>query len=396
MSTLPPSGDFLPPADRPAPEQGIDLLAILAALLTQWRLALAVWAVAIVVSLVLIFSLPSRFVATATILPQASRSEGDSLASLFSPRNPGVIFIGLLQSRSVANDVIDRLHLLNTYHTSSYDTARTRLGGQSTFTIGADSLLTISIKDESAQNASAIANAYLASLEDLNLSMAQDQSRLVQSFFQQQLQQERENLNDAEMKLEQTQKQTGLVQPETQTQLGLNAIQSTRAQIVSLQVELAALLQSETEQNPQVQRLRSQIAQLQAQESTMESGGRSSPVGAAPSASQLPQGNLDYLRAQREVRFHDQLVTSLSSQFETARLNQDLSRPAFQVVDRAIAPEHKAWPPRRLFLMAAVAFGFLLGLFAIVVRLTLVRILSDPANAPSLQAIRQAFAAPRR
>jgi tyrosine-protein kinase Etk/Wzc len=382
---------LLPDPRQDAQEQGIDLLALVASFFIEWRLALRTFVVVLVLGTILVFLLQSRYVATATILPAQGHDQTDSVAALFSPHSPGTVFTGLLKSRSVANDIIDRAHLLALYRTRSYADARTKLADQSSFEIGADSILTITVKDRDAHNAAMIGNAYLAALDDLNLAMAQDQSRQVQTFFVQQLDQEKADLFQAEDRLEQTQKQTGLVQPETQTQIGLNAIATVRAQIVNLRVQLASVLQSETEENPQVERLRSQIAQLQAQESTMETGG-TSPVGAAPPAGKLPQNSLDILRAQRDVKYHDTLLNSLSNQYEMARLSEDLSRPNFQVIDRAVVPERKSWPPRKLFVLVVFVFAILAGVFAVIVKLLIRRILDDPAQVESLQAIRAAFA----
>lgn len=380
-----------PAASSPAlSESGIDLFALAVTILTEWRLGLRTALVVLLLSVAFIFTLRPRFVAKASFVPQESRAESNSLAALFSTHGPGALYIGLLQSRSVQDLVIERAHLMPLYKTNSVESARDILTGQSTFTEGADTLITISVKDTNAQDAARIANAYLDALQTLNDTMGLQQSSQTTQFFERQLQQEREQLVVAEQQLAETQKQTGIVAPESQTQIGLTTIASTRAQITSLQVQLSAMLQGATEQNPDVQRLRTQIAQLQAQE-RMEEGNGHTPVGAAVPAGEMPKNNLDIVRAQREVRYHDLLVNSLASQFETARLNEAFSRSAFQVVDRGVAPEHKAWPPRKPFLLIAIVFSGLMGLAAIVWRLLWRRIRRDPEHQAQLLTLRQAF-----
>jgi uncharacterized protein involved in exopolysaccharide biosynthesis len=221
--------------------------------------------------------------------------------------------------------------------------------------------------------------------------MSQEASRQTKDFFQTQLQQERDDLSKAEAQLEQTQKQTGIIQPETQTQIGLSAIASTRAQITNMEVQLAALLQSETDDNPQVRLLRSQIAQLRASEGVLENGGSSSPVGAAPPANQMPKNDLDFARAQRDVSYHDAIVNALSNQYEVARLSEDVSRPNFQVVDRAVVPENKSWPPRKQLAIASFFVGIIVGFVVIGLKLIYLRLVGNPDNQPGLLAIRRAF-----
>ncbi len=374
------------------PEEGVDLLAVAVALLSEWRVGLIAWAVVSLVCIVLVFRLKPQFVASAVMLPQSGRAESGALASLFGTRGPGTLYVGLLQSRSVQDAVIETAGLQQLFQNASQEQARQALSGKSTFAEAATGLLTISVRDTNAADAARIANAYLDALEKLNESMGLQQSSQTTHFFEQQLEQERTQLAAAESELARIQKQTGLIASEAQTQIGLGAIAGVRGDITARQVQLAALLQGATEQNPQVQTLRSQISQLQAQERRLEEGsGAGSPAGAALPAGRMPQSNLDILRAQREVRYHESLVTSLASQFEAARLNETFSRSAFQIVDRAVAPEHKVWPPRLPYLLASLVFGALAGVVAILVRLTWRRVASDDGHRAQLTRLRGAF-----
>ncbi|HEY5381870.1 MAG TPA: hypothetical protein VIJ65_06415 [Acidobacteriaceae bacterium] len=382
--------ELLPPAGE-QDERGVDLLALAIALASEWRLGAKAFLIAFVLLIALIFFLSPQYVATAVILPEGGHSTTSSLSSLFATSGPGGLYMGLLNSRSVQDEVIDRADLMRVFKTSSRETARDILVDKSTFKAGTDSLLTISVKDRRAKIAAGITNAYLQSLRDLNNRMNLEQSAETRDFFKEQIEDERNQLANAETQLETTEQRTGIVQPEAQTQIGLNAIAAVRAQITQLQVQMAALLRGATSQNPQVQRLQSQIAQLQSEEHAMEQGSSSAPAGAAPPAQQLPKTNLDVLRAQREVTFHNALVTALAGQFETARGIEEEARPEFQVVDRAIVPEHKAWPPRRLFLIAAIVLSCIVALIAIVLRLAWRRIERDPEHREQLAQLRQAI-----
>jgi uncharacterized protein involved in exopolysaccharide biosynthesis len=374
-----------------AGEKGIDLFALLIALLEQWRLAVVTTVIAAVVFTAFIYSLKPKYVAKASIVPQETRGEGSSLAAFFSARGPGTLYLGLLQSRSVQDAVVKHEDLMTLFKTTSPEAARNTLDGKTTVSEDANTLITISVKDGNAQDAARIANAYLQALQDLVNAMAVQPSSQTAAFFETQLAKASDDLSQAESDLARTQKSTGLVAPESQTQLGLTAIAQLRAQRDAALVQLTTLLQSETDLNPQVVRLRAQIAQLDSQERTLEGNG-SSPVGAAPAAGEMPQTRLDMDRALRSVKYHEQIVSSLASQYEAAKLNENFARPAFQVVDRAIVPENKAWPPRKPFFAAALIFAVLLGFIAVVARLTLRRIQSDPEHAAQLRSLRAAFA----
>ncbi len=318
-------------------------------------------------------------------------TEADTLSSIFSPRGPGNLYLGLLASRSVQDDIIDRAHLLQLFGTHSYETARNILTTKSTFSVGGDSIVTVAVRDSNSQNAAMIANAYLQGLQDLSDKMAQAQATQTRRFYDQQLEEQRTQLNQAEDAYARLQERTGEVSPGTQASIGIGNIAGIRQQITALEVQLAVLKQSETDQNPEVQRVRSQIAQLETEERVQEAGGGSTPVGAAPPASKIPAVTVALNRAERDVAAHAALVNSLNTQFQNARLDEDFSHPAFEVIDRAFAPETKAWPPRKTYAEACFAFGVLAGLFAVVLKLVIGRVLGNPEHRHKLHRLRGAF-----
>ena len=382
---------FLPPSDAPAPEQGIDLLAVAVALLSEWRLATITFFIVAAACTAYIYSLKPQFVAHATFLPQEGRSESTNLSSIFSNHGPGTLYIGLLQSQTVQNGVINNENLLSLFQTASMEAARDKLAGISSFSEGGDGIVTIAIKFADSQDAARIANAYLVALQNVNRDMSKQQSDQTVAFFKDQLGQEQKELTDAETVLASTQRQTGVIDA-SQTGATLSAIQSTRDQITALESQRAVLLLSETEQNPQVQRLSQNIAVLRGKELQLEGSGNS-PLGAATPAGQVPQANLEILRAQRTVKYHEVLVNSLANQFETARLNQEERRSAFQTVDSAVAPERKAWPPRKPFFLISLVFSALMGVIAVTFKLMTGRLLRDPEHREQLRQLRRAFGA---
>jgi len=390
MSTQQPAAEFVPPANAEAPEDGIDLFAVLIAIASQWRIMLLTSLLAFAVAVAYISTLKPQFVASASFVPEEHQSSAGSLGWLFADQGRSPLYVGLLRSRSVEDEVIEQVGLMALFKTSSRETARNILAGKSSFSAGADSIITIEVRDGNAQDAAKIANAYLDALQVENDNMRLQESGEITKFFEHQLQQERGELTTAETQMARVQRATGLIVPESQTQSGLSAIATVRQQVTTLEVQLAASLQSETEKNPEVERLRSQIAQLKTEEQILEGSG-ASPAGAAPAAGQMPQANLDIERAQRDVRYHDTLVNSLASQFESARLDAAFSHAAFQIVDRAVVPERKAWPPRKPYLMISAVFAAFLGLVAVIARLVWLRIISNPQHRQQLRTLRRAF-----
>lgn len=376
--------------DASDPDRGIDLLAIMAAFVSEWLLGLITFAIVAAACLLYVFSLKPEYIATASILPQESHAEVGTIASLFGGGGSGGLYMGLLHSRSVQDATVDQAHLMDLFHTKSREMARGILGYKSSFFQGGDGIMYISVRDENAANAAMMANAYLYGLEHLNQEMALQQNREVRDVFQKQLEDEETALGQAQQEFLHSQRQTGFIDPGTQTQITLNNIAGLRSQITGLQVQLGTLLQSESEQNPDVLRLKTQIAQLRAQEGALVNG-PSAPLGAAQPTSRIPETSVEYGKAQGAVAFHSEVVKGLANQYEQARLNGSTARPTFQVIDRAIPPETQAWPPRKPYIYFSLGFAAFAGALVVLFKLLFLRIYNHPEHRQSLYQLGRAF-----
>ena len=372
-------------------EQGVDLVAVVVAMLAEWKIALATFLLVSAAGLLYVHSLKPQYVAVATFLPKGGNTEAASLASIFQASGPGNLYLGLLRSRSVADDVITRADLMKYYGTTSPEVARAILGSRTFIGQGGDSIISLGYRDQDAQKAAMIANAYLDGLQDLSDKMAQSQSATTRKFFDRQLEEEQRALDRAEDQFAAHQIQTGQVSPDTPAAVGISNIAGLQNQIVGLQVQLATLLQSESESNPDVQRLKSQIGALQAQKRKQEVGQSSNGVGAPISAAKIPTAALDTQRAQREVQGHAARVGALNSQYGAARLDAEFSHAAFEVIDAAIPPEFKAWPPREPYQYASLGAGLLAAFVMVVLKLIARRILNTPEYRAIFRRLRGEF-----
>lgn len=84
-------------------------------------------------------------------------------------------------------------------------------------------------------------------------------------------------------------------------------------------------------------------------------------------------------------------VTAMASQATSSHIDPSFSHPVFQVIDRAIAPEFKSWPPPMQYEAAAIVFGLVMALAAILITLVARRILANPEHRASLTRLRRSF-----
>ena len=322
--------------------------------------------------LVLCFVLPIKYTSTTSFIPPSNVGGSSNAMALagqlaalgggdvlgFS-RTSSELYTGILKSRSVLGELVKRFDLMNVYHVKREMQAEKLLDSDTV--IGADSkssIVSVSVTARSPQLAHDLASGYIDALRNTEGRLALTQASQRRVFFGQQLAREKDDLATAEVELKKTEEQTGLIAPTGQTEAQIRTMAETQAQVAVRQVELASLRQSATEENPDVIRLRSEISDLQAQLTRMQRGEGN---GVTIPTSKVPAIQLDYIRKQREVKYHEALFEMLSRQYEAARLDEARDAPVLQVLDLASYPETKSSPRRTLIILGAFLLGLVLG-----------------------------------
>lgn len=387
-----------------AEDDGIDLMELATLLMRGKKIILRFALVAMVLTAIIVYLvMRPMYTAQAVFLaPQNSPGSGMSqiasqlgalgaVSGLGGLKSSGDIYVGILGSRTIADTLIKRFDLQKIYKAKKLSDTEKKLKKRSKFILGKDILITISVEDHDPKRAAEIANGYLDALHDQNGRLALTDSAQRRLFFQQQLEREKDALEDAEVELKKTQEKTGLIVPSGQTLAEIQASSNIRAQIASRQVELAALKQSATDQNPAVVRLQTEIAGLEQQKQKLESGtGQSRPGNMQLPTAKFPELVLEYVRKQREVKYHETLFELIAKQYESARLDESRDAPLIQVVDKALVPDQKSGPPRILLIFASGLLGAFAGAALVVFRSFIVTLQSDPVKAGRLQALQQA------
>ncbi len=364
----------------PAEEEQTLNMSLLFATLANGRRTIALFsAAACVLGVLLALLLPVKYTATTTFLPPGSDLSGSSMASrlaslggigaglLGAQKSSGDLYVGLLKSRAVTDRLIDKYDLRKVYGTKISSRAGKVLENNTNVTQGTkDSIISVSVTDKSPQRAEDLANGYVSALQDVTGGMSLTENSQRRSFYEQRLSQEKTALSDAEVALRKTQETTGIISPAGQTTSGIQQIAQLRAQVAAHQVELSALRQSETDDNPDVQRVRQELGSLQSQIAQMDKSQNGGPAG-APSNAQIPALELEYVRKVRDVKYHETLFDILAKQYEAARLDEAHDTP-LQIIDRAPLPDVKSGPPRLLLTVGSTLLGCFAGCALVLLR----------------------------
>jgi uncharacterized protein involved in exopolysaccharide biosynthesis len=352
------------PAPHPAGEIEIDLMKVAVRAVRGYRVVLAFTLAGIVFSVIVSLSLAKTYTAQAVFLPPVN-PDAVQATSLLLRQDPSDLYLGMLASRSVADSVIDAVHLLAVYHTTSRGQARDILAHQSDFSVEKNALISVTITTRDPNLSAQIGNAYLDALYKLNGAMSASASTHRRQFFEEQLQTESNALAEAEFNMKQMQEKTGMVLPTEEAQAGLSATARLQASIEEDQARLSSILTGSTEQNPEVIQLRAQIDSLRAELRQQQISEKSTPGTGLPSTAKMPELMLDYVRKSRDLKERETLYDTLTEQYEKARLAALDPGPQLEVVDRAVVPEHKSGPPRTKIVFVGTVLGFILGLLVV-------------------------------
>lgn len=372
-------------ADAVSPRKELDLFKFGLLVRKNIRRILRFAIVGFLLMLVLMLLVKPRYAATAALLVPQNNPSASSLALKLAMGGLDMtgggfeVFEDILNSQTVAARLIAQYHLKDVYKTKDETATEKMLASRTLIKSAKEGLIRITVQDEDPKRAADLANGYMAELDRMNQGLAITSAGQQRLYFEREMVKEKNALADAEVDLQRSQEQTGLVVPERQLQSNVTAVETTRAQLRLRQVELGALMQGATEQNPKVVRLKAEIAGLESQLRAMQSGTGSDLATGIPS-SRVPEKSLEYIRKLREVKFHETLFELLAREYETAKQQESKTVSMIEVLDNAVVPEHKAWPPRTLFTLLGFVVGGLLGIFYTLIESYVQTVMANPEN----------------
>ena len=327
--------------------------------------------------------------------PSVSQLLGSSALTIIggglpSIKNPGELYIRLLRSRTVLDDVVSRLDLLKYYRAKSRHAARRRLlGALKTSNDFRSGVITIGVEDKSPKESAAMANAFVKALQDINGDLAITAAAQKRLFFQEQLSEVKSALVKAEEAMESFQRKTGLVEADAQGKAVIKAIAGIRAQIAAKEVQLRVMRIYSTPANPILRRVQEQLAGFRAEANKLEAGvGDDSREPFIPTI-KIPAVQAGYSNRLMDLKFTEKLYRLLQSQYESAKLGEAGDPSIIQVIDKAVPPNQRARPLRKRMVLASMVVAFLFSIVAAFLIDYKEKFSDKPENRERLEAIKK-------
>ncbi|MFY9327264.1 MAG: Wzz/FepE/Etk N-terminal domain-containing protein [Georgfuchsia sp.] len=356
-------------------EEEISLLDLAIVLAKHKKMVLgfpfAVAVLAVVISLLL----PNVYTATTRILPpqqeqsaaSAMIAQLGSIAGLAGSaagiKNPADLYIGMLNSRTIADSLIKRFDLNAVYDEKYQSGTRKQLDSLTNITSGKDGIITIEFDDKDPKRAADIANAYVDELFNMTKNLAVTDAAQRRLFFEKQLAQTRVELVKAETAAREAISNGGLVRVDAQGRTLVETTASLQAQATVKEVEIGAMRSFATEQNPQMLAAQQELQVLKNELAKIE-GTANNKQGSNSSDASQGMKNLGLLR---DMKYYEVVYELMAKQFEAAKIDEAKDPMLIQIVDKAVVPDYKSKPKRALIvLLSALAAGFAAVLWAFV------------------------------
>lgn len=381
----------------------IDFLALLLVLARRKRLLFRTTLAAALIATIVAVLLPNHYTGTTVILPpqqtqsmatallnQIAGSAGLSeLASLAgSPlANPSDIYVSMLKSRTIEDTLIGKFDLARVYKKKKPTDIRKALEDATDVSDDQKTgLITIAVDDKDPKRAADMANEYVYQLRQVTQTLAVSEASQRRLFFEQQLQQAKDSLADAEVGLKKVQQKTGMIELDSQTKALIEGIGNVRGEIVTTEVQMQAMRTFATENNPDYLRLQQQLAGLHDQLAKLEREEKGGNGDIVVATANIPAVALEYARQLREVKYRETIFDLLAQQYEVARLDESKQGTIIQVLDSAVPADKKTSPHRALIIILATLLVFVITALGV---LLMEHVERDRATRERLQSLNQ-------
>jgi capsule polysaccharide export protein KpsE/RkpR len=402
--------DLTPAGQMPLPEDDdgprVSLVDLLTWLGEGKRVIAWITGAAAAAALAGSFLVTPIFTARTTLLPPGSQQQGSSAAALaalgalgglaggLAAKTPDELYVALLKSESLLRELDKRFDLRARYGVQTFEALRKTM--PTIVRVAADKksgLISLDVDDEDPKFAAELANAYVQEVTKLLGRLAVSEAQLRRVFFEQQLKETKDNLVKAEQDMQRVQEKSGVIVLDKQAEALIGGAAQIRAQIAEREVQLRVLRNSATEQNPDVQRLISEIRALRSELARMESTQGGAPGSAVDlPVGRIPEAAIEYIRARRELKLQETILESMLRQYEVAKLDEAKEGPVLQQVDVAQPPDYKSKPSRAMIVLAGTFLALLASSAWVIVRgFARATASTDPSHSAAWQAMRQAW-----
>lgn len=362
----------------------IDLLIYVRAF---WKRRYAIAAIFLAVALAAfiktMFLSTHIFRATATIMPIKSErgilgSLSSNVRSLTGLAGIGTgesdidRFLSILQSRTITEQVIDKLKLMDFFYPAAkagkkeflrYILIRRMQDEVLKVTSNKQGLVEISVETKGPKMSAQIANTYVDLLEKYISENTLTVAKQHRSFVEQQFNRVKADLSKAEEALKKFKEEQELISLSDEVTELVKSLSQLKGQILAKEFQLEVLRKlGAAAGNVQSKTLELEIEGLKKRIDSFKKGGNPTEELFSVLPSQLPELEFQMAKLMRDKTVQETLYELLVQYHESAKLEEAREEPKFQRLDVAVPPMKKSKPQRKLDML----IGGLIGIAVVI------------------------------
>jgi uncharacterized protein involved in exopolysaccharide biosynthesis len=339
---------------------------IIHVLLINWKKILKITlGSAIVIFFYLWLISPVTYNAPVTVLPppEADQISGlgsilsgsgvsDFLTGKFAPGN-SQLFIQILRSRTAAEYVIRKNNLLNFYDEETEYEAVKKLQNDLSMDLSKEGVITLSINvstgfipkifsdSDSIKNLSAhISNSFIEALDSINREKVSYRAKRAREYIEVQLHQTKSELDSAELKLMEFQKQNKAISLPEQLTSVIESAAKLKAEMVNTEIEIALLEPNSRPDNKNLLALKKRLNQLQKEYEKFDIDSDDYLLA----FSNVPELGMELAKLMRTIKIKNEVYILLQQQYYKERIQENRDVPTIDVLDEAIPPKKQVSP----------------------------------------------------
>jgi capsule polysaccharide export protein KpsE/RkpR len=333
---------------------------------------------ALVASILLALLIPVRFQSTTRLMPPDGQSStglamlsaisgqvgtgalGSAAADLLGIKSSGELFVGILGSQTVQDRLINQFQLQKIYHDSKIEDAEKDLVKRTEISVDRKSGITsIVVTDHDPKRAASIAQAYVVELNRLVAEVSTSSARRERIFLEERLKEVKADLDNAAKNFSDFASRNTAIDIPAQGKAMVEAAATLQGQLIAAQSELSGLQQIYSNNNVRVRSTQARVKELQQKLNELGEGaqGGGGADSLYPSIRQLPLLGVTYADLFRQTKIQETVYEMLTQQFELARIQEVKEIPTVKVLDPAVVPTKKSFPPRTLIVVLGTMLG---------------------------------------
>jgi len=339
----------------------------------------------LILGVLLALLIPKQFISTTRLMPPDQGNNtammaalagkvGDGLAGLSGllpgMKTTGELFVGILGSRTVQDEVIRKSDLRKQYSVTRWEDARKILTAKTSIVEDRKSgIITFRVTDRDPKRASAMAGEYVGSLNRVVVDLNTTSAHRERVFLEERLAEVKKSLESAEREFSEFASKNKTIDMKEQGRAMGEAAAALEGELIAAQTQLQGMRQIYTDSNVRVRATQARIDELRRQvrrlggqgETTSKSDDADNGEMLYPSIRRLPLLGVTFADLYRSTRIQEAVFETLTKQYELAKVEEAKEVPSVRVLDPPDVPEKKSFPPRMLITLMGTFTGFLLG-----------------------------------